>query len=203
MYTDFRELMSNKTDAELMEYITNIDRYSHEALVAVVNELKVRGHNFPDEELRSINEKIQIKKEVEEEDGFFRSSKSLRKNVVTDPNAPLLYSKVAIMTFSILFTVIFGSILLSFNIANTGKKLKVIGFGLLLTILATVIGNLLPHSILYVYLINCVGGYFLTSDFWNNNIGRETKYRSRPIWLPLIISILIAVLLLIVAVYKK
>jgi hypothetical protein len=202
MRTHFEELMANKTVEELLEFISNFDRYSSQAITAAVNELKVRGQNFSDEELKSINEKIKKKKEIEEEEDIFRSSKSLRKNVVTDPNAPSLYSQVAIMAFSTIFTVIFGSVLLSLNIANRNDKLKVIGVGVVFTTLAILIGNLVPHSTLYVLFFNGIGGYILTSDFWNRYIGRETKYRTKSIWIPLIISIVITVLLLVPMIYK-
>lgn len=201
--THFKELITKKTVSELLEYINNFDRYSSYALTLVVNELKERGHNFSDEELKSINERIEKKKELEDEGNIFSSSKSLRRNVVTDPNAPLLYSKVVIMVFSTIFTVIFGAILLSINIDKQNQKIKVIGFGVLFTSLAMLIGNLIPHSTSFVYLINLTGGYFLTSEFWNKYIGRETKYRTKPIWIPLIISIIIAVLLLIAMIYGK
>jgi hypothetical protein len=125
----------------------------------------------------------------------------MRKNVVTDPNAPLLYSKVSIMIFSTIFTVIFGAILLSINVDNKISKLKIIGFGVLFTTLAILIGNLAPQSTLYVYFINGIGGYFLTSEFWNRYLGRETKYRTKPIWIPLVISVIISVLLLIAMIY--
>ena len=203
MRTHFEELMSKKTVEELTEFIDNFDRYSPEALTAAVNELKVRGRNFSDEELKSLSERIEKKREIEEDESLFRSSKSLRRNVVTDPNAPLLYSKVSILVFSTIFTVIFGAILLSINIDNKIQRLKVVGFGVLFTTLAILIGNLAPHSTIYVYFINGIGGYFLTSDFWNRYIGRETKYRTKPIWIPLTISIIISALLLIAMIYGK
>jgi len=202
MVTEFEKMMTKKTVEELMEYINNFERYSSWALTAVVNELKVRETIFSDEEFKSLYERIEKKKEIEEEGDFFRSSKSLKKNVVTDPNAPLLYSKIAVSSFSIFFTVIFGAILLAINIENKMNKIKVIGFGVLFTTLAMLIGNLILHSTLYVLAINAVGAYFLSTDFWNKYIGREIKYRAKPTWIPLIISIIIAALLLISMLYE-
>lgn len=193
--------MANKTVEDLLGIISDFDRYSSEAMAAAINELKLRGYNFSDDELQSINDKIEKKKEIEEEYSIFSSSKLLQKNVVTDPNAPLLYSKIAIMIFSTIFAVIFGAILLSLNIDNKIQKLKVIGFGVLFTTLATLIGNLAPHSTLYVYFINGIGGYILTFDFWNRYIGRETKYRTKSIWIPLVISIILTALLLFAMIY--
>lgn len=198
----FEDLMAKKSDTELTDILNDIDRYTPAASIAVINELKKRGRNFSDEEVKLLEEKNERKK-LDEEQGTFRSSKSLRKNIVTDPNAPLLYSAPAIMIFSSIFTVLFGAVLLSLNIEDKNNKLKVIGFGVLFTSLAIALGNLVPHPTLYVLSINSIGGYFLTSDFWNKYLGRETKYRAKPIWIPLLISISITVVLLGMMIYGK
>ena len=197
----FDEIIREKSIEELKEYIDNFDRYSPWALTAVIDKLKERGYNFSEEELKSLYERIEKKKEIEEEDSFFGSSKSLKKYVVTDPNAPLLYSKIAISAFSLFFTVIFGAILLAKNIDSRTNKIKVIGIGILFTSLAIVLGNLVSHSTLYLLAINGFGGYVLSVEFWNKYIGRETKYRVKPIWLALTISIAISVLLLMAMIY--
>lgn len=194
--------MIKRSDAELMEYINNFDKYTPEALIAVVNELKSRGQSISDEELRMINDKVEKSKKEEEEEKIEKSSKSLIKNVVTDPDAPLLYSQVAILMFSTIFTTIFGAILLALNIKDTKKKLKVIGIGIIFTTFAILISNLVPHPTILTMLANGVGGYLLVTEFWNKYIGSGTKYRTKPIWIPLIISLIITALLLIEMIYE-
>lgn len=71
----------------------------------------------------------------------------------------------------------------------------VLGIGVLFTVL-TVIVNQITQSLKYVFFINAVGGYVLTSDFWHMYIGRGIKYRAKPVWIPLIISILLSALYL-------
>jgi len=198
----FEELMAKKSNSELMEYISNIDKYTPEALIAVVNELKTRGQNISEEELKIINNKVEEDKKREVEKEKIKTSKSLRKNVVTDPDAPLLYSQVAVIIFSTVFTTIFGAILLSLNIKDRKRKLKVIGIGILFSTIAILISNLAPHPFFLTYSANGIGGYFLISDFWNKYIGSETKYRTKPIWIPLIISVIITALLLIPIIYE-
>lgn len=202
MSTYFEELMTKKSDTELMEYINNYGKYTPEALIAVVNELKSRGQNISDEELRMINDKIEKYKKNEEEEKIEKASKSLRNNVVTDPDAPLLYSQVAVLMFSTIFTTLFGAILLALNIKDTKKKLKVIGIGILFTTFAILIGNLVPHPISVITLTNGAGGYLLVSEFWNKYIGSGTKYRTKQVWIPLIISVVITGLLLIEMSYE-
>jgi len=193
--THFESMMSKKTVEELTEYIDNFERYTSLALTAAINELKKRGVAFSDEELNSLYEKIEKKKEFEEEDdSIFGYSKLLQKNVVTDPNAPLLYSRKAVLGFSIVFTVIFGAVLLSLNIERKVNKIKVIGFGVLFTTIAILLANVVSLPTFSVFFLNGLGGYLLSFDFWNKYVGRETKYRSKPIWIPLLISIIIMVL---------
>ena len=202
MKTHFEQLMTTLSDFELKEYINKLEKYTPEAITAAINELKTRGQLFSDKELEILNKKIEMKKSNEEEESIFRSSKSLRKNIVNDQNAPLFYSQIAILTFSTLFTVIFGAILFSLNLDNNKNKIKVLGFGTLCTIIAIAIGNLVPHSTFLILLANGGGGYFLSTDSWNKYIGRETKYRTKPIWIPIIISIIISALLLLAMIYK-
>ena len=64
--TEFESSLRKKTDEELMEYVGNFERYAPWALSAVVNELKERGTALSDEELNSLYEKIEKKKEINE-----------------------------------------------------------------------------------------------------------------------------------------
>jgi len=202
--TEFESSLRKKTDEELMEYVGNFERYAPWALSAVVNELKERGTALSDEELNSLYEKIEKKKEINEEEtlNIFGYPKSWKKYVVTDPDAPLLYSKIAISSFSLFFSAIFGAILLALNIGNKTNKIKAVVIGILFTIFAILIGNLVPNSSIYTLVINGIGGYLLATEFWNKYIGREIKYRTKPIWIPLLISIIITVPLLIATIYE-
>ncbi|HCW07164.1 MAG TPA: hypothetical protein DGG95_07355, partial [Cytophagales bacterium] len=142
------------------------------------------------------------KKAESDDDGLFVSN-SWKKDIVTDTSAPLLYSKGAIRVFSILFSVIFGAVLLSFNINDTKRKLIVIVFGIIYTALTAFIVNLMPSNIFWTYLLNIAGGLGLTTTFWDKFIGKEIKYRAKPIWIPLIISIIITVPILLTIIYSS
>jgi hypothetical protein len=129
------------------------------------------------------------------------ASNSWRKKVVKDPNAPLLYSKVAISAFSVIFSTIFGAVLLSSNIKDNKNKWIVVGFGIIYTTLTIIIINLIPPNTFYVLMLNMAGGLGLTSTFWNKYVGKDTEYRAKPIWKALIISILITIPFLIAIIY--
>lgn len=193
--------MTGKSDDGLTDYLQNFSRYTPEAIRAAVEELKRRGRNFKEEELREIGLKIEKRTNEEREEDTLFASSSWKKNVVTDPTAPLLYSKGAIRAFSLVFTTIFGAVLLSSNIDDKKRKWIVIGFGILYTGVTIVIVNLIPSNTFWTLLLNTAGGLALTSTFWDKFVGQATKYRSRPIWKPLIISIILTIPFLLALIY--
>src|SRR5688572_4172085 len=111
MQIDFEELMANKSEDGLIEYITNSNIYTPEAIYAAINELKKRGRQFTSEEVEEINSKLQAKRD-EEKKVEKVSSNTWKKNLVNDLGAPQFYSQRAIWGFSAFFTVIFGAVLL-------------------------------------------------------------------------------------------
>lgn len=201
MAIDFKELMSKKSDDGLTDYLTNFNKYTPEAIAAAVEELKSRGRNFSNDELNDIQGKIQARSEAKKEEDSIWSSASAKRNIVTDENAPLLYSQGAIRGFSILFTVVFGAALLASNLNDRKKKWAVIGFGVVYTTIAIIILNQIPRSTAWTLGLNAGGGFGLTAIFWDRYIGKDTKYRAKPIWKPLIISIIITALFLIALIY--
>ena len=201
MAKSLREVMNGKTEEGLTDYLDNFQKYTPEAISSAVDELKRRGRNFSEEELKEIDLKIENRTKAESEDDTLFASNAWKQSVVTDPNAPLLYSKGAIRAFSLFFSTIFGAVLLSSNINDTKRKWMVIGFGIIYTTVTIIVLNLIPPNTFYVLLLNTAGGLGLTSTFWDKYVGKETKYRARPIWKPLIISIIITIPFLLAIIY--
>lgn len=124
------------------------------------------------------------------------------KNIVTDVDSPQFYSPRAIWGFSVFFTVIFGAVLLSSNLTEKKAKGLVMGFGILYTALAIIIMNLLPQPNTGLAIgLNGGGAFILTKLFWDKYVGRETKFRAKAIWKPLVISILITIPFLLALIY--
>jgi len=124
------------------------------------------------------------------------------KNVVTDQEAPQFYSPRAIWGFSVFFTVIFGAVLLALNLTDRKAKWIVIGVGVLYTAAAIFIINLLPQPNTGITIgLNTGGALLLTNLFWDKYVGKETKFRTKQIWKPLIISILISIPFLLALIY--
>lgn len=201
MPRSLKEVMDEKSNEGLIDYLSRFYMYTPEAIKAAVDELKRRGKRFSDEELMEIETKIQSRKDAESEEETLFLSDSWKKKLVTDPNAPLFYSKGAIRAFSLLFSTVFGAVLLSSNINGTKGKWIVIGFGIVYTGVTILIANVIPSNIVWVLLLNTAGGLGLTSTFWDKYIGKEIKYRPQSIWKPLLISIIITIPLLLALIY--
>lgn len=207
MEIDFEKLMAAKSAEDLQKYMTDNSRYTPEAISAAINELRKRGRVFTETELIKINSDIEQKKENDNNNNF---TFDWKKNVVTDIDAPLFYSERVIWYFSILFGVITGGVLLSINLKKLNKK-KVSFFTLLFGII---------YSIFTIWIIglisektkstsgltigfNGVGAFVLHRFFWRKYIGKDTKYRARPFWGPLVICIVFATIIILATIYSS
>jgi len=194
MPINFRDLIESKSDKALWEYLNNTNIYTIEAINAALNELKKRGNQFSKQELdlisAKIREKIELKKKEDEELELL----SFDKNIVDDLNFPQYYSPGTIWLFSVVFTVFIGGVLLSFNITNKKHKLIILGFSILYTSGIIMLIEYFSKNQLPIYLLNAFGAIILTQVFWVKFIGKHAKFRKKPIWKPLIISILIMVI---------
>jgi hypothetical protein len=200
MGSNLKEVMAGKSDEQLKDYLVRFEKFTPEAITAAADELKKRGKQFTEQELKELQQKVQSRVKAEQEEVGLWDSTSNTAMEVTDPDAPLLYSKRAIRAFSILFSTIFGAVLVASNITDTGRKWTVIGFGIVLTALSIVVANLVDQASA-VTLLNIAGGLGLISTFWDRYIGKETKYRAKPIWKPLIISLIIIIPFILAAIY--
>lgn len=197
------EVMRGKSNEGLTDYINNFNKYTPEAIAAAVNELKKRGKKFSSQELEDIDLKIQARAKAEKEEPTLWVKDVVDNDLVIDPNAPLLYSKGAIRAFSFIFTTLFGAFLLSDNVIGKKNKFIVIGFGIAYTTISAILLNIIPSNTFWVLALNAAGGLGLTTTFWDKYVGKDMKYRSKPIWLPLIISIIITIPLFLIAIYSR
>lgn len=193
--------MTTKSNEELEEYIKNRQKYQPMAIYAVIDELKQRGRNFSDEEFTQIANDIEKQQEINKQK-MAESEKGLNKmnkNVVDDPSAPAYYSERAIYTFSLLFGVLFGSVLMAINLSRTENKNKswtVLLFGIFYTGLQGWGLSYISRNMLLTICTSAVGALILSRLFFKEYIGEDTKYRAKPIWIPLIIALVITIPLL-------
>ena len=192
MPIDFKEMMSKMSDYEVNGYIENRKNYTQEAVESAILELKNRGREFSEEETSEILKQFN-KKKVENRESY-ASDSGWKKNVVIDKDAPEFYSEKAIYLFSVIFSIIFGSILMAINLSKTENKkgvFEVLGFGVLFFTLQVYLLSMIAISTMFTFVFSSVGALILNYYFWRKYIGAGTKYRAKSIWVPLIIGIVI------------
>lgn len=191
----FTNIMSKKSNAELETIIQEKSNYTEEAIQAVIWEL----------ENRDLIEKDEIKLEVTS-----KNIEQIEDNIsdnVDEKNASsfeefetlTLYSKNAILGFSIFFSTLFGAVLLMSNLKAVKKpkeRMQLLVFAVVYTMLSVVLLNYLPKSYFTTLIFNLLGYMILTEFFWNKYLGKDIEYTKKRISKPLIISFLILVVLL-------
>ena len=191
----FTKKMREKSNTELEQIFENKSDYTDEAVQAVIWEL----------ENRNLIEKTDISY-LETQVNSKIAETSVPKDDLEDDESPfeelvlpILYSKKAIQGFSILFSTIFGVVLLMSNLKAMNKpkaRVEVLVFGIAYSIFTVIPLNYLPKMFFITLLFNIVGYAVLTEYYWNRNLGKDLQYRKKEIWKPLIISISIIVLLI-------
>lgn len=197
MEMNFQRLMVKKSDKELEDYLINIMAFSREIVEAAITELKNRGRAFTEDELSALETKIQ-----ERENTIGKNTitvrDSLEKNIVEDKSALALYSRKTIDWSTLIFGIVVGSILMVLNLKSTEKKkgiLTVLIFGTVYLLLEIFILSLIPDKTSsFVNLarlgLNGLGAFIMHTLIWDKFIGKDFKYRKKPIWLPIILGII-------------
>ncbi len=137
-------------------------------------------------------EDIVIEEKTDNSDHFKFFGTNWKFNIVSDENAPKLYSRRVIYIFSILFTVVTGGILLSINLKRVNRKdviWIVLGYSIAYTAISVSILSQFERNTILTLLVSMLGSFALYNYFWKKYIGAETKYQTNPIWIPLVICI--------------
>lgn len=173
-YYNWTEIMSKKETSELAELIRNKNSESEEKVNAALKELKIRGIEF-----ENYNEIIETTKKAVQE---------------PDENSPILFSDKVIWTFSMLFSVVFGGVLLSINLKETDKRkgiFPVIAFSVLYTALSIYILGLINAGNGGTLILGAIGALILNEVFWKKYIGKGIIYHRKSWVKPLIIALVI------------
>jgi hypothetical protein len=185
----YSQAMAKKSDTALTLILEEKQKYNEEAIQAVVWELEERGIIEKDSIVLDfvpleIENLAQPSKDADVEQGSANEQIS----------RPLLYSKRAILGFTIFFSTLFGVLLLMRNLKKLEQskaRFEVLVFGILYTFLTMVLANYLPTTLFLTFLFNGIGYAVLVEYFWNKNIGKNLEYEKEEIKKPLIISLII------------
>jgi len=118
---------------------------------------------------------------------------------------PKIYSRKAILGFSIFMSTLFGGILLYQNLISVRKKKEayiVLGISILLTIVSIIIVNIPENPKGYLaYVCGFAGGSLLSNYFVPKYFPDEEQYPKKEIWTPLIIAVIITAAFIALMVY--
>ena len=113
----------------------------------------------------------------------------------TSEEKPKLFSKPAILVFSILLSTFFGALLFAQNLKEVAKKKDI--FGVILfsiiwnMILYKFLGKFIHNSLVVLGITNALGGLILIFPFWNYFLKDITDYKRNKIWGPLILFVVL------------
>lgn len=191
----FTKKMKAKSNTELETIFENKSDYTDEAIQAVIWELENRNLiektdipylEFP---ITTHIEETSIPKE-----NLANNESSFEKL-----ETPILYSKKAILGFSIFFSSLFGAILLMSNLKEMNKpkaRMQVLVFGITYVIFSSFILNYFPRMYFISIIFNIIGYAILVEYFWNKNLGKDFEHKKKQIWKPLIISLLFSLIMI-------
>ncbi|MBV8327558.1 rhomboid family intramembrane serine protease [Chryseobacterium sp.] len=119
---------------------------------------------------------------------------------------PKIYSKKAILGFSIFLSTLFGGVLLYQNLIESKRKKEaytVLGISVVITLLTAVIVNIPEKPVSAIaYICGFAGGTLLSNYFVPKYFPDEAQYPKKPIWKPLIIGVIIVAVILSLAIYS-
>jgi len=120
---------------------------------------------------------------------------------------PKIYSKNAILGFSILLSPLFGGVLLHQNLIEVKKKKEaymILGLSVLMTIVTLVIVNIPenPKSSL-AYLCGIAGGSIFSYYFMPKYFPDEDQLPKKSLWKPSIIAVIIVVFFVLLLIYSN
>ncbi len=198
---EYTTKMASKSDAELLEYTQNVDKYREEAIVAAISELEDRGITKEEFDV--------LKKELSEViSNKYPEKFSVSEEVETKSdqnNLPLLYTPVFIRVFGLLFSVFGGGILMAMNFSKLGRKDlvgKVVIVALLYSLLQGIIVSMVGPQGNFLSIPISFGGLLLLENmFWKKHVNNVQPFMKRNFLPPLIIGLSIAAMFAIGLVY--
>ncbi len=164
---NYSEKVAGLTDEQLGNYIEQRHRFNSDIVFAALIELQKRGRIFSDEEVQQIYADIEIKPGEEKK----QQEPAAFVNEYAD--APEYYSPLLIRVFSVLFSVLFGAVMMAINLSRANEKkaaVQVVVFGLIYTFALIIVGSFLPGGSGGIGIILNFAGGFMINIFSGINI---------------------------------
>ena len=107
---------------------------------------------------------------------------------------PELYSKRVIYIFSVIFSTIFGTVLLMSNlkqVKDNKARWEVLAFGVIFTVGSAITLTTVELQTNLGIPLNILGAVILNEFFWNRSLGKDAEFEKKSWHKPAIISALI------------
>jgi hypothetical protein len=200
MDNSYAIVMTSLNEEALIKYVHEPEKYVPEAIEAAIEELKKRGKVFSEEELAAIkkvldNRKQELEKQEVTEQVLVQAPPP---EVPLENELPEYYSEISLYIVAILFNPLFASILLVGNLKRAGKRngiFPVLAFGILYTMASSMLTFYSGLNIFVYLLLSVIGALILHQVFWNKYLGKNVKYRRRPLWQPVLVFLIITIVL--------
>lgn len=195
-YDEMREL----SNFDLNKLIKNGRNLPKEKFRAILTVLESRGA-LDEAGKNSLSEIITTGNFSNQSPGNITTIKSpfSDPNITNDENAPVLYSRYAVRFFSIIFSPLFGSVLMAINFKRLKKDnviIPMIALTLIYSLLSNIVSLKFPERAgITSIILNFLGAILLEEFFWNRYIGKEFKFRRQHIMPAFMIGIGLSILL--------
>jgi hypothetical protein len=181
---EFQERIDLLSNAELLKVIRSKDDYQEKFWLLAIENAKKRGLSNEIKDIIAEIQKIKIDKEQE------RLEKLKKEASLVE-----LYSERAIISFSVLFTSIAGSILFANNLKKLNREGSdtVLIFGFSYTIGLIILIYALPFQTLNSmgYLLNILGGFIINIHYGSKYYPENLEYKNKKTWKALLVALLI------------
>ncbi|MBE0653651.1 MAG: hypothetical protein IH594_07620 [Bacteroidales bacterium] len=204
-YEKYTDEMREKSNFDLQELVRNYQNEDKMLVIAALRELERRDVLYPEDRklLEDLEDETKTPARFEKDVPPVTPFSLFRDpDIVDDFKAPKLYSRYAIRFFAIIFSTLFGGILLAINFNRLGKKREiafVVIFSLLYSILVYRVTVIKPENAATITLImNLLGSLILEEFFWKRFIGRHFKFRKQAITGALMVGFGLSLILILV-----
>lgn len=138
-------------------------------------------------------------KDSNEKNPFSLFSTNWKYNIVDNEDAPVLYSRKVINFFTIFCSVFFGGSLMFYNLRKLKNKqgqIIVAIYTILYGVISFIFLAQFERSTILTLIVSMIGSLPLYNLFWEKYVGKSTKYKTKTIWIPLTIALIILAIFL-------
>ena len=193
---DYAAKMALKPDAALRKYVTGYTQYREAAVLAALAELRQRGQPAPEEETLRPQLEAAVQQQAAEQMTLARSAAATSASA-----APVLYTPVAIILFSVVFSLLAGAVLLALNMRRQQRSDAVPGLFLFVVVylaVRTFLGFwLIRHGMspLFVPLFDLPAIVLYVQWFWPRFVSTY-QFQPRSWLVPLLVCLVVITLVL-------